>query len=89
MNDSTLSPTMAGDSAADAAFASHEGRSQFVRATLSCWLGTAMEYVDFALYGLAAGGEDGVVEVVRLLQAEIDRTQALMGLPDLSDRPTA
>jgi len=30
-----------------------------------------------------------VVEVVRLLQAEIDRTQALMGLPDLSDRPTA
>lgn len=42
-----------------------------------------------ALYGLATGGEDGVVEVVRLLQAEIDRTQALMGLPDLNVRPAA
>lgn len=30
------------------------GHSQFWRATFSCWLGTAMEYVDFALYGLAA-----------------------------------
>ncbi len=28
-------------------------------------------------------------DLKKLLQAEIDRTQALMGLPDLSDRPTA
>ncbi|WP_089173088.1 alpha-hydroxy-acid oxidizing protein [Bosea sp. AS-1] len=39
-----------------------------------------------ALYGLAVGGEDGVVEVVKLLQSEIDRTQALMGLPNLNVR---
>ncbi|MDQ4502508.1 MFS transporter [Sinomonas sp. ASV322] len=30
-------------------------RSDFIRATVSVWLGTTMEYVDFALYGLAAG----------------------------------
>jgi MHS family metabolite:H+ symporter-like MFS transporter len=43
------------DSAADERLATPEGRKDFVRATLSCWLGTAMEYADFALYGLAAG----------------------------------
>ena len=32
-----------------------EARRDFRRATFSCWLGTAMEYADFALYGLAAG----------------------------------
>ena len=32
-----------------------EGRQEFWRATFSCWLGTTMEYADFALYGLAAG----------------------------------
>lgn len=42
-------------SAADERLTSREGRSEFRRATLSCWLGTAMEYADFALYGLAAG----------------------------------
>ncbi|WP_075182668.1 MFS transporter [Pantoea sp. 1.19] len=42
-------------SAADARFATPEGRQDFWRATFSCWLGTAMEYADFALYGLAAG----------------------------------
>ncbi|MBT0727170.1 MHS family MFS transporter [Rosenbergiella australiborealis] len=30
-------------------------KRNFWRATFSCWLGTAMEYADFALYGLAAG----------------------------------
>ncbi|WP_136612229.1 MFS transporter [Sinomonas albida] len=30
-------------------------RPEFFRATASVWLGTTMEYVDFALYGLAAG----------------------------------
>lgn len=42
-------------SAADARLATSSGRHDFWRATLSCWLGTAMEYADFALYGLAAG----------------------------------
>jgi (S)-mandelate dehydrogenase len=37
-----------------------------------------------ALYGLAVGGEQGVVDVIQLLQAEIDRTQALMGLSHLT-----
>ncbi|WP_342754810.1 MFS transporter [Pantoea sp. MBD-2R] len=42
-------------SAADERLATTEGRKDFWRATVSCWLGTAMEYADFALYGLAAG----------------------------------
>ncbi|AXU96502.1 MFS transporter [Erwinia persicina] len=46
---------MQADSAADERLATPEGRKDFWRATLSCWLGTAMEYADFALYGLAAG----------------------------------
>lgn len=42
-------------SAADERLTTTEGRKDFWRATFSCWLGTAMEYADFALYGLAAG----------------------------------
>lgn len=42
-------------SAADARLETTTGRKDFWRATFSCWLGTAMEYADFALYGLAAG----------------------------------
>lgn len=42
-------------SAADERLATTAGRKDFWRATFSCWLGTAMEYADFALYGLAAG----------------------------------
>ncbi|WP_034912001.1 MFS transporter [Erwinia sp. 9145] len=42
-------------SAADERLNTPEGRKDFWQATLSCWLGTAMEYADFALYGLAAG----------------------------------
>lgn len=42
-------------SAADERLTTSEGRKDFWRATVSCWLGTAMEYADFALYGLAAG----------------------------------
>lgn len=41
--------------AADERFSTPAGRKEFWRATFSCWLGTAMEYADFALYGLAAG----------------------------------
>ncbi len=41
--------------AAEERLATPEGRKDFWRATFSCWLGTAMEYADFALYGLAAG----------------------------------
>lgn len=43
----------AGLLAADLEFRTPEGRSSFWRATVSSWLGTTMEYVDFALYGLA------------------------------------
>lgn len=46
---------MPASSAADERLATPEGRKDFWRATFSCWLGTAMEYADFALYGLAAG----------------------------------
>ncbi|QGU89038.1 MFS transporter [Erwinia sorbitola] len=46
---------MPSSSAADERLATPEGRKDFWRATFSCWLGTAMEYADFALYGLAAG----------------------------------
>ncbi len=35
-------------------FNTPEGRKVFKKAVFSCWLGTAMEYADFALYGLAA-----------------------------------
>lgn len=57
MSETTLAPSQTADAAlaADERLATKEGRSQFWRATFSCWLGTAMEYVDFALYGLAAG----------------------------------
>ena len=40
-------------SAADDELQTAEGRKNFRIATLSSWLGTTMEYVDFALYGLA------------------------------------
>ena len=36
------------------------------------------------LYGLAAGGQAGVAQAISILQQEIDITQALLGLPDLS-----
>lgn len=41
--------------AADESLTTPQGRRELYRATLACWLGTAMEYADFALYGLAAG----------------------------------
>ncbi|GKX51006.1 MFS transporter [Budvicia aquatica] len=41
--------------AAEERLVTKEGRKDFWRATFSCWLGTTMEYADFALYGLAAG----------------------------------
>lgn len=39
--------------AADLNYSTPEGRRGFWAATISSWLGTTMEYVDFALYGLA------------------------------------
>jgi L-lactate dehydrogenase (cytochrome) len=36
------------------------------------------------LWGLAAGGERGVVSVLDVLRAEIDRTLALLGVPDIA-----
>jgi L-lactate dehydrogenase (cytochrome)/(S)-mandelate dehydrogenase len=39
----------------------------------ACLIGRAM------IYGLAARGEDGVADVLRILEEEIDRTLALMG----------
>ncbi|WP_338803971.1 MFS transporter [Xenorhabdus griffiniae] len=41
--------------ASEACLATKEGRKGFGRAIFSCWLGTTIEYADFALYGLAAG----------------------------------
>jgi L-lactate dehydrogenase (cytochrome)/(S)-mandelate dehydrogenase len=37
------------------------------------------------LYGLAARGEDGVVDVLRILRAELGRTMTLMGVHKLRD----
>jgi MHS family metabolite:H+ symporter-like MFS transporter len=40
---------------ADLHYETPEGRRNFWSTIVSIWLGTTMEYVDFALYGLAAG----------------------------------
>ena len=37
------------------------------------------------LYGLGAAGQAGVEHAIRLLRAEIDRAQALLGRPTLAD----
>jgi L-lactate dehydrogenase (cytochrome)/(S)-mandelate dehydrogenase len=37
------------------------------------------------LYGLAARGEDGVVDILRILRAELARTMTLMGVHKLRD----
>ncbi|NWC61970.1 MFS transporter [Cedecea sp. P7760] len=56
MTTSSFSPPPAdAQHAAEERLATPEGKRDFVRATFSCWLGTPMEYADFALYGLAAG----------------------------------
>ena len=53
----TPEPTASAVSAqsADLHLETPEGRRSFWSAVVSIWLGTTMEYVDFALYGLAAG----------------------------------
>ncbi len=43
------------DQVADQHLESRHGKKSFWSAIVSIWLGTTMEYVDFALYGLAAG----------------------------------
>lgn len=48
-------PLTDGQQAAQERMETPEGCREFWRATFSCWLGTTMEYADFALYGLAAG----------------------------------
>lgn len=53
--DTSAVPTGDAAHAAQERLATDEGRRDFRRATFSCWLGTTMEYADFALYGLAAG----------------------------------
>ncbi|MBL7502620.1 alpha-hydroxy-acid oxidizing protein [Frankia sp. CNm7] len=37
------------------------------------------------LYGLAAGGEDGVLRVIEVLREELDRTMALLGAATVAD----
>ena len=37
------------------------------------------------LYGLAAGGRQGVERALAILRAEIERTMALLGAPSISD----
>ncbi|MFM8463753.1 MAG: alpha-hydroxy acid oxidase, partial [Burkholderiaceae bacterium] len=44
----------------------------------ACLIGRA------GLYGLASGGRHGVERAIDMLQQEIDITQALLGVPDLS-----
>lgn len=43
------------EQAADVNFRTKEGRKSFWTNIVAVWLGTTMEYVDFALYGLASG----------------------------------
>ncbi|RBP97214.1 MFS transporter [Bifidobacterium aemilianum] len=43
------------EQSADANFKTKEGRKSFWTNIIAVWLGTTMEYVDFALYGLASG----------------------------------
>jgi (S)-mandelate dehydrogenase len=38
-----------------------------------------------ALYGLAAGGEPGVMRALEILKAELDRTLALLGCPSVAE----
>ena len=49
------SASMSESQEADLHFETSEGRKNFWSTIVSIWLGTTMEYVDFALYGLAAG----------------------------------
>jgi len=44
----------------------------------ACLIGRA------GLYGLASGGRYGVERAISMLQQEIDITQALLGVPELS-----
>ena len=37
------------------------------------------------VYGLAARGEDGVLDVLRILREELERTLILMGCPGVAD----
>ncbi|PIJ50243.1 MFS transporter [Erwinia sp. OLTSP20] len=55
MSETHYSGGSVSDAAADVQLTTPQGHKDFLRATFSCWLGTAMEYADFALYGLAAG----------------------------------
>lgn len=55
MNEQTHAHRGEPNGAAETRLATPEGKRDFIKATISSWLGTAMEYVDFALYGLAAG----------------------------------
>ncbi|WEV58873.1 MFS transporter [Bifidobacterium sp. ESL0728] len=48
-------PNEASPQVSDLNFRTKEGRKSFWTNIVSVWLGTTMEYVDFALYGLASG----------------------------------
>lgn len=41
--------------AAEMRLTTPKGKKDFIKATLSCWFGTTMEYLDLTLYGLAVG----------------------------------
>ncbi|QTL39655.1 MHS family MFS transporter [Xenorhabdus budapestensis] len=53
--ENVVSPLMGKRHASEVCLLTQKGRKDFCRAVFSCWLGTAIEYADFALYGLAAG----------------------------------
>ncbi|PHM71012.1 MFS transporter [Xenorhabdus sp. KJ12.1] len=53
--DNVIVPSIGKQHTSEVCLLTQRGQKGFYRAVFSCWLGTAMEYADFALYGLAAG----------------------------------
>ena len=81
-------PLTDGQQAAQERLETPEGRREFWRATFSCWLGTTMEYADFALYGLAAGIIFGATFQLRRLFRRVYSTPHRRAVVRLDRRPS-